>query len=229
MNPDEEQLLSQQVDTNANIVSQILRISCYDEYRANAYYQKVIDTYGAVAPFSNIVRAEVRHYTALEQLCQKYGVIPPINDWYEKTKIASSIEKCCKDGADAEIANIEMYNKLLPFAMQDDIRDVFYREQAASYNQHLPAFEACFQNTQSTHDTHNTQGHSKDQHHDIYNMVQGLMKGEFDTTKITKLLTSSGSRDMILGMATGAALAVALSSDTSKDVFNKIFNNKEES
>lgn len=222
MNPDEEQLLSQQVDANANVVEQLLRIACYDEYKANAYYQKVIDTYGAVTPFSNIVKAEVRHYTALEQLCQKYGVTPPINDWYKKIQVGSNLSECCQDGVDAEMANIQMYDKLLPFVTQDDIRDVFYKEQAASYNQHLPAFEACAQNTQSNQ-TDNPQ------HHDIYNMIQGLMKGEVDSTKITQTLASLGSRDMMLGLATGAAIAMALSSDTSKDVFNKIFNDKDKS
>ncbi|WP_321779570.1 DUF2202 domain-containing protein [Sulfurimonas sp.] len=220
MNPDEEQLLSQQVDTSADVVQQLLRIACYDEYKANAYYQKVIDTYGSVTPFSNIVQAEVRHYTAIEQLCKKYGVTPPINDWYDKIQIGSSLTECCQDGVDAEIANIEMYDKLLPFVMQDDIRDVFYKEQAASYNQHLPAFERCAQNNQAN---------DNQQHHDIYNMVQGLMKGEMDSTKITQALTSIGSRDMMLGMAAGAALAMALSSDASKDVFDKIFNDKDKS
>ncbi|WP_324172919.1 DUF2202 domain-containing protein [Sulfurimonas sp.] len=219
MNPDEEQLLSQQVDVNANVVEQLLRIACYDEYKANAYYQKVIDTYGSVIPFSNIVQAEVRHYTALEQLCKNYDVTPPINDWYDKIQIGSSLAECCQDGADAEMANIEMYDNLLPFVTQDDIRDVFYREQAASYNNHLPAFQACSQSNQE----------NNPQHHDIYNMVQGLMKGEIDSTKITQTLASLGSRDMMLGMAAGAAIAMALSSDASKDVFDKIFNDKDKS
>jgi len=43
MNQDEAQLVARVVDPNGNIEEQILRIACYDEYRANAYYQKVVD------------------------------------------------------------------------------------------------------------------------------------------------------------------------------------------
>ncbi|WP_294963544.1 DUF2202 domain-containing protein [Sulfurimonas sp.] len=225
MNQDENQLLSQTVDLNANVVEQVLRIACYDEYKANTYYKKVIEAYGAIMPFSNIVQAEVRHYTAIENLCKKYGVLPPENDWYEKIQISSTLSGCCQDAVDAENANIQMYEKLLPYVMQDDIRDVFYREQAASYNNHLPAFMKCTQGlqTQTTPD----QEHSE-QHHDRYNMVQGLMSGDLDTAKLTQTLSSLASRDMMLGMAAGAALAATLSSDASKDLFSKLYNNQEQ-
>jgi len=228
MNPDETQLLSQTVDLNGNIVEQVLRIACYDEYRANAYYKKVIEAYGAVMPFSNIVQAEVRHFTAIEQLCKKYGVTPPVNNWYNKIEIAPTLAGCCQDGVDAENANIEMYEKLLPYVMQDDIRDVFYKEQAASYNQHLPAFIQCTQGYQTQEQPQEQGQEHTAQHHDIYNMVQGLMSGNVDTAKLTQTLSSLASKDMMLGMAAGAAIAMTLSSDTSKDVFSKLFNNEDQ-
>lgn len=228
MNPDEAQLLSRTIDLNGNIVEQVLRIACYDEYKANAYYRKVIEAYGAIMPFSNIVQAEVRHFTAIEQLCKKYGVVPPVNDWYEKIQIAPTLAGCCQDGVDAESANIEMYDKLLPYVMQDDIRDVFYREQAASYNQHLPAFIQCTQGYQTQgqgQEQEQDQEHNA-QHHDIYNMVQGLMSGNVDTAKLTQTLSSLASKDMMLGMAAGAAIAMTINSDTSKDLFSKLFNDE---
>lgn len=227
MNPDEAQLIAQTVDTSANIEAQILRIACYDEYRANAYYQKVIDTYGAVTPFNNIVQAEIRHYSILENLCQKYGVTPPVNDWYEKIQVGATLAECCEDGVKAEIANIEMYNNLLEYVVFDDIRDAFYREQAASYNNHLPAFTQCTQTYQASQQQTAQQEGSSPQHHDIYNMVQGLMNGEMDTVKLTQTLTSLASRDVMLGMAAGAALTMALTSDASKEILNNLLKGEE--
>lgn len=221
MNPDEVQLIAQSVDTNANIETQILRIACYDEYRANAYYQKVIDTFGMVAPFSNIVQAEVRHYSGIENICQKYGVTPPINDWYEKIQIGSTLAECCQDGVDAEIANIEMYDNLLQYVVYDDIRELFYRDQAASYNNHLPAFTQCLQSYQIQQDQ------PQQQQNDISNMLQGMMRGEMDMGKITQLAGSFASRDLMIGLAAGAALTMALTSDVSKDILANLFKTEE--
>lgn len=224
MNTDEAQLIAQSVDTSANIEAQILRIACYDEYRANAYYQKVIDTFGAVAPFYNIVQAEVRHYSGIEALCQKYGVTPPINDWYEKIQIGSTLAECCQDGVDAEIANIAMYDNLLQYVVYDDIRDAFYRDQAASYNSHLPAFEQCVQTyvTQQAQPQQPQQQSQQPQQNELATMMQGFMNGEMDSTKLTQLFTSFASRDMMIGLAAGAALTMVLSSDASKDMFSSL-------
>ncbi|PIE42699.1 MAG: DUF2202 domain-containing protein, partial [Gammaproteobacteria bacterium] len=45
-----------------------------DEYKARATYRYVIDTFGPVRPFINIVNAETRHIQALIPLFHKYGV-----------------------------------------------------------------------------------------------------------------------------------------------------------
>ena len=233
MNEDEAQLVSRTVDSNANVLEQILRIACYDEYRANAYYQKVIDTYGSVNPFVNIVEAEMRHIASLEALCQQYGVTPPVNDWYAKIQIGSSLFECCQDGVRAEIENIDMYDNLLIYVVNDDVREVFFREQAASYNNHLPAFSLCVENYQTQMNTNNVtsmqnqQANNPSQHHDIYNMVQGMMRGDVDINKITQTFSSLLSRDVMIGMAAGAALTMAVTSDSYKDVIGKMFNQDE--
>ncbi len=228
MNPDEKQLLSKVVDLNANIESQILRIACYDEYKANAYYQKVLDTYGVVAPFSDIAQVEVKHSTMIKDLCPKYNVTPPINDWYDKIKIGNTLTKCCQDSVDLEVENIEMYDNLLTYVAYDDIRDIFYKEQASSYNYHLPAFTQCIEDdkVQAENSSDQEQEHSA-QHHDIYNLIQGLLNGNMDQAKLTQMLSSFTSRDMMLGLAAGAAITMAVTSDSYKDVLGKFLNNDE--
>ena len=44
-----------------------------DEYRARATCRAVLDAYGDVRPFVNIVESEERHIQALERLCRCYG------------------------------------------------------------------------------------------------------------------------------------------------------------
>ena len=43
-----------------------------DEYKARTLYQKVIDKFGAVRPFSNIIKAEETHIGELKLLFKKY-------------------------------------------------------------------------------------------------------------------------------------------------------------
>lgn len=210
MNPDEAQLVAKVVDPNGNLVEQVLRIACYDEYRANAYYQKVIDTFGPVTPFTNIAQAEIRHYSMLENLCAKYGAQPPVNDWYDKTVIGATLLQCCRDGVDAEIANIQMYDHLLQFVNQPDIRDVFYREQAASHNNHLPAFVRCVE-SYSAQPAANPGSLDPQALNDV---LRGIATGgNIDPTQLATMLGGLLNRDMLLGMAAGAALTMAVQSN----------------
>jgi rubrerythrin len=127
------------------VLNQVLRIAMYDEYHAYESYKAVIEKFGNVPPFSNIIEAEVRHVAALEPLFAKYNVELPINDWVVETP--NSLLEASELGVAEEIDNIKMYDALLPYVAQyPDVQDILYRLQAASYNNHLPAFRAYIAN-----------------------------------------------------------------------------------
>jgi len=152
-NFDEDLLIGLRVDPTYDepILDQVLRIAVYDEYHAYETYKKTIETFGNVAPFSNIIQAEVRHFSALEPLLVKYNVPAPINDWAGKIELPNTLLECCEVGVAAEIDNVKMYDNLLSFVDQyPDIKDVLYKLQAASYNNHLPAFRNCVQQYSTT-------------------------------------------------------------------------------
>lgn len=50
---------------NDSVLVHILNEALLDEYKARDTYRKVIDSFGAVRPFVNIVEAEQRHIEAL--------------------------------------------------------------------------------------------------------------------------------------------------------------------
>jgi len=169
VNFDEDLLITLRVDPSYNepILHQVLRIAIYDEYHAYETYRKTIETFGNVQPFSNIVQAEIRHFSALEPLLVKYNVPAPINNWYEKIELPDTLLECCEVGVAAEIDNVKMYDNLLSYVDEyPDIKDVLYRLQAASYNNHLPAFRNCvaryslnnvnIDNIYEQYSTHNT-------------------------------------------------------------------------
>ena len=116
-----------------------------DEYKAYTVYDKTIEKFGMIRPFSMIIRAEENHIASLKSLFDKYGLEIPENNWTSKVSASSSMKESCEIGVEAEIANAKLYqDELLP-AVKDyeDITLVFNNLMNASQDKHLPAFEKC--------------------------------------------------------------------------------------
>jgi hypothetical protein len=116
-----------------------------DEYKAHALYEKTIEKFGFVKPFSMIIRAEEQHISSLKSLFDKYGLEIPKNDWMNKVSVEETLQQECQLGVEAEIANAKLYkDKLLPMVAEyEDIQLVFTNLMNASQEKHLVAFERC--------------------------------------------------------------------------------------
>ncbi len=121
-----------------------------DEYKAHAMYRHVINKFGEIRPFINIVAAEQRHIRALLPLFEKYDIPVPEDDWASRIEAPASIREACQVAVEAEIENGEMYDRLLGFACDyPDVQDVFKKLQSASLENHLPAFQRCVERGES--------------------------------------------------------------------------------
>ncbi len=116
-----------------------------DEYRSFATYDQVIADFGEVPPFSNIREAERRHIDALCVLFARYGLPVPENPWSGKVDRYASLQEACEAGVAAEIANAEIYERLLQATERQDILTVFRNLHEASQQRHLSAFQRCAQ------------------------------------------------------------------------------------
>ena len=114
-----------------------------DEYKARATYRKVIETFGPIRPFINIVESEGRHISALYSLYETFGLTPPDDPWAGNVAAPSSLAEACRAAIEGEIENAEMYERLLPGVNDSDVMHVLKRLQAASRDNHLPAFRRC--------------------------------------------------------------------------------------
>ncbi len=115
-----------------------------DERKAYATYQAVLAKFPNARPFSNIVGAEERHESFLLPLFAKYGVTAPKNEFDPaKITVPDTLGEACKVGVAAETENIALYDGFLGFVKEPDIKAVFTRLQAASRDNHLPAFTRC--------------------------------------------------------------------------------------
>ena len=115
-----------------------------DEFRAEMTYRTVLDTFGEVFPFANIVNAEVRHSEALAGLYLRRGLPVPADPWTPgDIPVFASVAEACQAGVAAEIANAAIYDGTLGLALPADVRQVFQNNRNASVQQHLPAFQRC--------------------------------------------------------------------------------------
>lgn len=112
-----------------------------DEYKARATYARVIETFGEVRPFSNIIHAESQHIAALVGLYNRYGLPVPEDTWYDKVPVFSSLEEACAAAVQAEVDNATLYDNIAVKVRNPDLIRVFAALQDASINRHLPAFE----------------------------------------------------------------------------------------
>ena len=231
-NFDEDLLIGLRVDESYNepILHQVLRIAVYDEYHAYETYKKTIETFGNVAPFSSIIQAEVRHFSVLEPLLVKYNVPAPINNWASKIELPNTLLECCEVGVAAEIDNVKMYDNLLSYVDQyPDIKDVLYQLQAASYNNHLPAFRNCVQqystsqvDLNSIYEQYSTHANSISSNEDMISKVnefnelaRKLASGEVSQEEILKLLGNTNLS--LVGGALLGAVGMGVFSQMTKE------------
>ena len=124
---------------------QALQEALVDEHHAWATYDQVIDDFGEVRPFVNIRDAEARHAQALSELFVRYGLPIPASTWPGRVTRYASVHEARVAAVAAEIANGEMYERLLSATQRPDILTVLRNLQQASQQRHLPAFQRCAQ------------------------------------------------------------------------------------
>jgi len=121
-----------------------------DERKAEAAYAAVIDAFGQVRPFVNIIDAERRHSSAIERQMMRLGIPIPENRWEGNVEAPESLAAACEMAIEAEIENIALYDRLIPAIGDAVVRQVLQNLQDASRNNHLPAFRRCLAREQGS-------------------------------------------------------------------------------
>jgi hypothetical protein len=114
-----------------------------DEYKARAFYEAVIESFGQINPFVPIRDAETRHVQALAGLYDSYSLTAPSDPYAGRIQAPDSVQQACRMAVEAELQNASLYDELLEKVTEEDVIAVFERLRDASLNNHLPAFERC--------------------------------------------------------------------------------------
>jgi hypothetical protein len=115
-----------------------------DEYHAEEIYLAVLEDFGDIIPFSNVVYAEARHSASIAGLYLNRGLTVPANDWNaDNVPHFVSVAAACAAAVQAEEANINMYDEMLKLELPFDVERVFTNNRWASAQNHMPAFQLC--------------------------------------------------------------------------------------
>ncbi|MCT0202015.1 DUF2202 domain-containing protein [Synechococcus sp. CS-602] len=126
--------------TDAEI--QALHDALNDEYHAWATYTQVLEDFGPVRPFQHIRDSEQRHIQALQHLFHRYNLTVPTNPWSAvNLSHYASAQEACEAGVQAEIDNVDLYQRILRATQRPEMLRVFERLRSASQNRHLAAFQ----------------------------------------------------------------------------------------
>jgi hypothetical protein len=119
----------------------------HGEYAAYATYKAIIDEFGAVQPYTNILGSEQKHIDFLVGYLEGAGVEIPENPWLGAIPAPADLMAAAQAGIDAEIDNVAMYDELLARDIADPaLVDLLQRLRGMSEDRHLPAFEAALEN-----------------------------------------------------------------------------------
>jgi len=121
-------------------LEEMLLYAMEDEYLAQAEYEKIMETYGVIKPYSNISKAEATHIELLEPLFEQYEVTVPEKDWDSYVVLPDTLQETYEIGVEAELNNIAMYESFLEEELPDEVRTVFEALKNAS-EKHLQAFQ----------------------------------------------------------------------------------------
>ena len=123
-------------------LQQVLNLAYLDELKAEATYQYVIETFGEVRPFTNIINAEVKHSQSVYKLYEQFGLVAPEFQGIDDPSFAT-IQEACQAGVTAEIENIELYDTIIEQTNEPSVINPFENLRRASKENHLPAFQRC--------------------------------------------------------------------------------------
>jgi hypothetical protein len=125
-----------------------LDVVLLDEYKARAEYEAIVEKFGAVSPYVQLINAETNHINTLTRIYTAFGFAVPADNGDDFAVLPASLETSYQIGINAETANIALYEGYLNTDLPSSIQRVFENLQRASVN-HLAAFTA-YQNGETT-------------------------------------------------------------------------------
>jgi hypothetical protein len=113
------------------------------EYRALAFYERALQDFGPVRPFSHAAQAEEWHVRALMRLYAAHSLPVPPDRSRERMPPHASVREACSEAVLGERAAGRYYERVLDGDLPADVRAVLQSLARSSLERHAVAFERC--------------------------------------------------------------------------------------
>jgi len=127
-------------DADDPTIEEMLVFALEDEVLAYSTYEKIVEEFDVNKPFTNIMKAELKHQEAIIDLMEAYDIEIPQVDPSDYISLPVSLEAAYKAGVQAEIDNIALYQAFVEKDIPEDVRQVFEYLIKGS-EKHQAAFE----------------------------------------------------------------------------------------
>jgi len=121
-------------------VEEMLIFALEDEVLAYTTYEKIVEFFDVTRPFTNIMKAELKHQEAIKTLMATYNIEIPEVDPSSHIVLPTTLDEAYQAGVQAEIDNIALYEAFVKTDIREDIKTVFENLIAGSEN-HQASFE----------------------------------------------------------------------------------------
>jgi len=158
----------------------------------------------------------------------------PLDPFPAETTISASWRVNLERGVSGELANIRLYDYLLTWVTEPDVRQAFLRVQAASRDKHLPAFQRALEKAMALENWHAQQGVAPSQAYvrhgplsDALERGLALLASQHGAFGLIGTLVRSTHPAMLAGMVAGGA-AVQLLRKAKKPSFDSSLSQSQE-
>ena len=125
-------------------VGRILIEALVVEHKALAVYERALADYGPVRPFIMVIRSKSQQISVIESLFDKYGLVPPFNDWRGVVEPSSSIVVACQQAVEMERElAVLIEQRLLQVKDYPDIANALRTIKISATERYIPAFQEC--------------------------------------------------------------------------------------
>lgn len=126
-------------DEDLSIID-MLTYAVQDEYLAHGEYAAIVEKFGDVNPYNNIMSAEETHLAFLQEVYSTYDLEFPEDTSADHIVVPDTLLEAAETGVQAEIDNIAMYELFLSYDLPDNVIEVFTALRDGSES-HLLAFQ----------------------------------------------------------------------------------------
>ncbi len=125
--------------TNSSIF-ETLDATLRSKYRTCALYRMVLQAFGPVQPFKDLLKIEEKYRMILAGLARRYGHAMPVDEWEGQVAIPVSFVEACEEAIQLELENDRLYLARLDICEEPALRRVMMRIRNVSQMSHQPSF-----------------------------------------------------------------------------------------